>query len=260
MRFFMCLLALMLLALPVKAANSLQTLSLLPSPKLVGQAYTQQALLKWQENRCMSADETLRRVVVLEGGTGIVLDNRTLLTAYHVVFNRYTRQERAKAIIAPVWAANAATFTPEVWETAFTILHKDPQHDVAIIRLTNKTLQGVQPVTLLDDNTHLVEHAMLAAVGNPGGHDRLEMRPVSYLHTSITSQLEGGASYNGLLPAQPRMYFAGEAEGGMSGGALLTCNGQLAGMITHVATDPNRDFGLWRGLAIPVSMLNSILR
>jgi len=178
--------------------------------------------------------ETLLFDIPSEGaGSGIVIDRAGhILTNFHVVSD-------AEAITVTLFDGKAYPAT---------LLGKDPQNDVAVLRI-DAPADMLHPVTLAD-STKLRVGQHVYAIGNPFGLERtLTVGIISSLNRTLPSRT--GRTMKSIIQIDAAI------NPGNSGGPLLSSGGRLIGMNTAIASKTGQSAGV--GFAIPAATLARIV-
>jgi S1-C subfamily serine protease len=180
-------------------------------------------------------DFFLRPVPQQGQGSGFIIDNQGhILTNYHVI-------DDAQTVEVTLW--NKKKFKA-------TRIGVDPVHDVALLQITGA--QDLQPATLAD-STHLLVGQRVYAIGNPFGFSGTMTRGMISAIRSV------------LLPSGNRIEDAIQTDAsvnpGNSGGPLLNSHGDVIGITTMIASNPNggADQSAGIGFAIPISTAKAVV-
>ena len=180
-------------------------------------------------------DFFLRPVPQQGQGSGFIVDNQGhILTNNHVIDN-------AQSVDVTLW--NKKKFKA-------TVLDVDRVHDLALLQIHDA--QNLQPVTL-SDSTNLVVGQRVYAIGNPFGFSGTMTRGIISAIRSVE------------LPSGNRIEDAIQTDAsvnpGNSGGPLLNSHGDVIGITTMIASNPNggADQSAGIGFAIPVSTAKAVL-
>jgi S1-C subfamily serine protease len=180
-------------------------------------------------------DFFLRPVPQQGQGSGFIIDNQGhILTNYHVI-------DDAQTVDVTLW--NKKHFKA-------TRIGVDPIHDVALLQITGA--QDLQPATLAD-STHLLVGQRVYAIGNPFGFSGTMTRGMISAIRSV------------LLPSGNRIEDAIQTDAsvnpGNSGGPLLNSHGDVIGITTMIASNPNggADQSAGIGFAIPISTAKAVV-
>ena len=167
-------------------------------------------------------------------GSGSIIDGQgDILTNYHVI---------ADAEKLTVSFGGGKTYPARV-------VGKDPDTDLAVIRLLE---QPKEPVTVvpLGDSDHLVVGQKVLAIGNPFGLDRtLTTGVISGLQRPIRA--ENGRQIEGAIQTDASI------NPGNSGGPLLDSHGRMIGINSQIESPSGGSAGV--GFAIPVSIAKRIV-
>lgn len=168
-------------------------------------------------------------------GSGFIIDNQGhILTNDHVVDN-------AQNVQVTLW--NKKTFKA-------TVVGVDSIHDIALLQIHGA--QNLQPATLAD-STHLLVGQRVYAIGNPFGFSGTMTRGMISAIRSV------------LLPSGNRIEDAIQTDAsvnpGNSGGPLLNSHGDVIGITTMIASNPNggADQSAGIGFAIPINTAKAIV-
>jgi S1-C subfamily serine protease len=180
-------------------------------------------------------DFFLRPVPQQGQGSGFIIDNQGhILTNYHVV-------DDAQKVEVTLW--NKKKFEA-------TRIGVDPIHDIALLQITGA--KDLQPATLAD-STHLLVGQQVYAIGNPFGFSGTMTRGMISAIRSV------------LLPSGNRIEDAIQTDAsvnpGNSGGPLLNSHGDVVGITTMIASNPNggADQSAGIGFAIPISTAKAVV-
>ena len=180
-------------------------------------------------------DFFLRPVPQQGQGSGFIIDNQGhILTNYHVV-------DQAQNVDVILW--NKKHYKA-------TRIGVDPVHDVALLQISGAT--DLQPATLAD-STHLLVGQQVYAIGNPFGFSGTMTKGMISAIRSV------------LLPSGNRIEDAIQTDAsvnpGNSGGPLLNSHGDVIGITTMIASNPNggADQSAGIGFAIPISTAKAVV-
>jgi S1-C subfamily serine protease len=180
-------------------------------------------------------DFGLRPVPQQGQGSGFIIDNQGhILTNYHVI-------DDAQTVDVTLW--NKKHFKA-------TRIGVDPVHDIALLQITGAT--DLQPATL-SDSSHLLVGQQVYAIGNPFGFSGTMTRGMISAIRSV------------LLPSGNRIEDAIQTDAsvnpGNSGGPLLNSHGDVVGITTMIASNPNggADQSAGIGFAIPISTAKAVV-
>ena len=168
-------------------------------------------------------------------GSGFIIDKQGhILTNNHVV-------EGAQSV--EVTLSNKKKYHA-------TVLGKDKAHDVALLQITNAP--DLQPATLAD-SSHLMVGQQVYAIGNPFGFQGTMTRGIISALRSV--QLPSGMKIDNAIQTDASV------NPGNSGGPLLNSHGEVIGITTMIAGNPNggaeQSAGI--GFAIPISTAKAML-
>jgi len=168
-------------------------------------------------------------------GSGFIIDNQGhILTNDHVIDNAQTVE---------VTLSGKKKFKA-------TVIGADRIHDLALLQITGA--QNLQPATLAD-STHLLVGQRVYAIGNPFGFSGTMTRGIISAIRSV------------LLPSGNRVEDAIQTDAsvnpGNSGGPLLNSHGDVIGITTMIASNPNggADQSAGIGFAIPISTAKAVV-
>jgi len=163
-------------------------------------------------------------------GSGVIVDARQglVLTNNHVIAN-------ADAI---------AVTLRDGRRVMAKLVGTDPETDIAVIRIPAERLTALP----LADSDKLRVGDFVVAIGNPFG-----------LGQTVTSGIISalGRSGNGIEGYEDFIQTDASINPGNSGGALVTLNGQLAGINTAIYSQSGGSIGI--GFAIPANMARQVL-
>jgi S1-C subfamily serine protease len=168
-------------------------------------------------------------------GSGFIIDKQGhILTNNHVV-------EGAQSV--EVTLANKKKYRA-------TVLDKDKAHDLALLQITNAP--DLQPATLAD-STHLMVGQQVYAIGNPFGFQGTMTRGIISALRSV--QLPTGMKIDNAIQTDASV------NPGNSGGPLLNSRGEVIGITTLIAGNPNggADQSAGIGFAIPIATAKAVL-
>jgi S1-C subfamily serine protease len=193
------------------------------------------AVVNITSTEVVCCDFFLRPVPQQGQGSGFIIDNQGhILTNYHVV-------QDAQTVEVTLW--NKKKFKA-------TRIGVDPIHDVALLQINGAT--DLQPATLADSQ-HLLVGQLVYAIGNPFGFSGTMTRGMISAIRSV------------LLPSGNRIEDAIQTDAsvnpGNSGGPLLNSHGDVVGITTMIASNPNggaeQSAGI--GFAIPISTAKAVV-
>jgi S1-C subfamily serine protease len=168
-------------------------------------------------------------------GSGFIVDNQGhILTNNHVIDN-------AQSVEVTLW--NKKKFKA-------TVLNVDPIHDLALLKIQNAP--DLQPATLADASS-LVVGQRVYAIGNPFGFSGTMTRGIISAIRSV--QLPSGNRIEDAIQTDASV------NPGNSGGPLLNSHGEVIGITTMIASNPNggADQSAGIGFAIPMSTAKAVL-
>jgi S1-C subfamily serine protease len=193
------------------------------------------AVVNITSTEVVCCDFFLRPVPQQGQGSGFIIDNQGhILTNYHVV-------QDAQTVEVTLW--NKKKFKA-------TRIGVDPIHDIALLQINGAT--DLQPATLADSQ-HLLVGQLVYAIGNPFGFSGTMTRGMISAIRSV------------LLPSGNRIEDAIQTDAsvnpGNSGGPLLNSHGDVVGITTMIASNPNggaeQSAGI--GFAIPISTAKAVV-
>ena len=168
-------------------------------------------------------------------GSGFVLDKQGhILTNNHVVEG---------AQLVEVTLANKKKYKA-------TVLGTDKSHDLALLQISD--VPNLSPATLAD-STNLMVGQRVYAIGNPFGFQGTMTRGIISALRSV--QLPTGVKIDNAIQTDASV------NPGNSGGPLLNSRGEVIGITTMIATNPNSnaDQSAGIGFAIPISTAKAVL-
>jgi S1-C subfamily serine protease len=167
-------------------------------------------------------------------GSGSIIDAQgNILTNYHVI-------EDAEKLTVSFGGGKSYPAR---------VVGKDPDTDLAVIRLLE---QPKEPLTVvpLGDSDHLVVGQKVLAIGNPFGLDRtLTTGVISGLERPIHA--ENGRQIEGAIQTDASI------NPGNSGGPLLDSHGRMIGINSQIESPSGASAGV--GFAIPVSIAKRVV-
>ena len=168
-------------------------------------------------------------------GSGFILDRQGhILTNNHVVEG---------AQLVEVTLANKKKYKAKVLAT-------DRSHDLALLQIDN--VPDLSPATLAD-SAHLMVGQQVYAIGNPFGFQGTMTRGIISALRSV--QLPTGVKIDNAIQTDASV------NPGNSGGPLLNSHGEVIGITTMIATNPNgnaeQSAGI--GFAIPIGTAKAVL-
>jgi S1-C subfamily serine protease len=136
-----------------------------------------------------------------------------------------------------------------------TVVQTDRNHDIALLQIKDPkggAITGLEPATLAD-NGNLVVGQRVYAIGNPFGFSGTMTRGIISAIRSI-----GMPSGNKIEDA---IQTDASINPGNSGGPLLNSRGEVIGITTMIATNPNSnaDQSAGIGFAIPITTAKAVL-
>jgi S1-C subfamily serine protease len=167
-------------------------------------------------------------------GSGSIIDEQgDILTNYHVI---------ADAEKLTVSFGNGKNYPARV-------IGKDPDTDLAVIRLLETPKEPITVVSLGDSDKLIVGQKVLA-IGNPFGLDRtLTTGVISGLQRPIRAQ--NGRQIEGAIQTDASI------NPGNSGGPLLDSHGRMIGINSQIESPSGASAGV--GFAIPVNIAKRIV-
>ena len=168
-------------------------------------------------------------------GSGFILDKQGhILTNNHVIDN-------AQMIEVTLW--NKKKYKA-------TVVGVDRNHDIALLQI--KDVPDLEPATL-SDSTNLVVGQRVYAIGNPFGFSGTMTRGIISAIRSV--QMPSGNKIEDAIQTDASV------NPGNSGGPLLNSRGEVIGITTLIATNPNSnaDQSAGIGFAIPISTAKAVL-
>jgi S1-C subfamily serine protease len=168
-------------------------------------------------------------------GSGFIVDNQGhILTNNHVIDN-------AQTVEVTLW--NKKKFKA-------TVIGVDHIHDLALLQIHDA--QSLQPATLAD-STSLAVGQRVYAIGNPFGFSGTMTRGIISAIRSV--QLPSGNRIEDAIQTDASV------NPGNSGGPLLNSHGDVIGITTMIASNPNggADQSAGIGFAIPISTAKAVL-
>ncbi|HEX5283993.1 MAG TPA: trypsin-like peptidase domain-containing protein [Bryocella sp.] len=168
-------------------------------------------------------------------GSGFIIDKEGhILTNNHVV-------EGAQSV--EVRLSNKKTYKAKVLGT-------DKAHDIALLQIDN--VPDLQPATLAD-SSHLAVGQRVYAIGNPFGFQGTMTRGIISALRSV--ELPSGVKIDNAIQTDAAV------NPGNSGGPLLNSHGEVIGITTMIAGNPNGGVAQSAGIgfAIPISTAKAVL-
>lgn len=176
------------------------------------------------------------RPVPQEGqGSGFILDKEGhILTNHHVIEN---------AQLVEVTLSNKHKYKA-------TVIGDDPNHDLALLQIQGAP--DLQPATLAD-STQLVVGQQVYAIGNPFGFSGTMTNGIISAIRSV--EMPSGNKIEDAIQTDASV------NPGNSGGPLLNSHGEVIGITTLIASNPNggADQSAGIGFAIPISTAKAVL-
>ena len=167
-------------------------------------------------------------------GSGFILDKQGhIATNYHVIAD----------------AQNIEVQTSDKHRYKARVIGKDQRHDIALLQIDAPNLQPV----LLAQSHDLVPGQKVYAIGNPFGLNGSMTTGIISAIRSIRGPL-GGQIENAIQTDE-------EIKPGNSGGPLLNSRGEVIGINSLIATNPNEsvDQSAGIGFAIPIDTAKAVL-
>jgi S1-C subfamily serine protease len=168
-------------------------------------------------------------------GSGFVLDKEGhILTNNHVV-------EGAQSLEVTLW--NQKKYKASV-------VGVDRNHDIALLQIHD--VSGLEPATLAESEG-LVVGQRVYAIGNPFGFSGTMTRGIISALRAV--QLPSGVKIEDAIQTDASI------NPGNSGGPLLNSHGEVIGITTMIATNPNGDADQSAGIgfAIPIATAKAVL-
>ena len=168
-------------------------------------------------------------------GSGFVLDKEGhILTNNHVVEG---------AQLVEVTLSNQKKYKA-------TVVSTDRNHDIALLQIHG--VPNLEPATLAD-SAGLVVGQQVYAIGNPFGFSGTMTRGIISALRAV--QLPSGVKIDAAIQTDASV------NPGNSGGPLLNSHGEVIGITTMIATNPNSnaDQSAGIGFAIPISTAKAVL-
>jgi S1-C subfamily serine protease len=136
-----------------------------------------------------------------------------------------------------------------------TVVTADRGHDIALLQIRNsngKAVAGLQPATLADSKG-LVVGQRVYAIGNPFGFSGTMTRGIISALRAV--RLPSGVNVDDAIQTDASV------NPGNSGGPLLNSHGDVIGITTMIATNPNAnvDQSAGIGFAIPIATAKAVL-
>jgi S1-C subfamily serine protease len=173
-------------------------------------------------------------------GSGFILD-----TDGHILTNNHVIEGAQKV---EVTLSNQKKYKA-------TIISADRAHDIALLQIRNSNgnvVAGLQPATLADSKG-LVVGQRVYAIGNPFGFSGTMTRGIISALRAV--QLPSGVKVDDAIQTDASV------NPGNSGGPLLNSHGDVIGITTMIATNPNTnvDQSAGIGFAIPIATAKAVL-
>ena len=166
-------------------------------------------------------------------GSGSILDQQgNILTNYHVI-------EGAEKVSVSIGQKDYAAM----------IVGRDPDTDLAVIRLLEKPA-GTLTVVPLGDSDKLVVGQKVLAIGNPFGLDRT-------LTTGVISGLQRPIRARNNRLIEGAIQTDASINPGNSGGPLLDSRGRMIGINSQILSPSGSSAGV--GFAVPVNIAKRVV-
>ncbi|MFD7709062.1 S1C family serine protease [Streptomyces sp. NPDC059786] len=175
-------------------------------------------------------------------GSGVVYDGKGhIVTNAHVVGSERTFKVTT--------AGSEATLTAR-------LVHSYPEQDLAVLKL-DKVPDGVRAASFGDSSKVAVGRIVLA-MGSPLGLSSSVTQGIVSATGRTVSESSGGGGTGATIPNMVQTSAA--INPGNSGGALVDLDGQVVGIPTLAATDPDLGGSAAPGIgfAIPASMVKTV--
>jgi S1-C subfamily serine protease len=130
-----------------------------------------------------------------------------------------------------------------------TVVGRDPDTDLAVIKLVEKPKEAITIVPLGDSDRLIVGQKVLA-IGNPFGLDRT-------LTTGVISGLQRPIRARNNQPIEGAIQTDASINPGNSGGPLLDSRGRMIGINSQIQSTSGSSAGV--GFAIPVNIAKRIV-
>lgn len=130
-----------------------------------------------------------------------------------------------------------------------TVVGRDPDTDLAVIRLLEKPKEAITLIPLGDSDKLIVGQKVLA-IGNPFGLDRT-------LTTGVISGLQRPIRARNGRPIEGAIQTDASINPGNSGGPLLDSRGRMIGINSQIQSPSGASAGV--GFAIPVNIAKRIV-
>ncbi len=168
-------------------------------------------------------------------GSGFILDKQGhILTNYHVI-------QGAQLVEVTLW--NKKKYKA-------TVVGSDQSHDIALLQIQGTA--DLEPATLAD-SSHLMVGQEVYAIGNPFGFNGTMTRGIISALRSVATPT--GAKIENAIQTDASV------NPGNSGGPLLNSRGEVIGITTMIANNPNggADQSAGIGFAIPIDTAKAVL-
>ena len=173
-------------------------------------------------------------------GSGVVYDgNGDIVTNAHVVGNATTVQVFPATGGETLQAKVLGTFTPD---------------DLAVVRVTSGA--GSLKKAIFGDSTNITAGEIVLAMGNPLGLTGSVTQGI--ISATGRTVSEASASGGGTVTLANTLQTSAAINGGNSGGALVNLAGQVIGIPTAAARDPEAGAAPGIGFAIPSDTATNI--
>lgn len=167
-------------------------------------------------------------------GSGSILDQQgNILTNYHVI-------EGAQKVSVSMGGQK---------DYPATVVGRDPDTDLAVIRLTEKPA-GPLTVIPLGDSDKLIVGQKVLAIGNPFGLDRT-------LTTGVISGLQRPIRARNNRLIEGAIQTDASINPGNSGGPLLDSHGRMIGINSQILSPSGSSAGV--GFAVPVNIAKRVV-
>jgi S1-C subfamily serine protease len=167
-------------------------------------------------------------------GSGSILDQQgNILTNYHVIAN-------AQSLSVSLGGKK---------DYPAVVVGRDPDTDLAVIRLTEKP-PGPLTVVPMGDSDKLVVGQKVLAIGNPFGLDRT-------LTTGVISGLQRPIRARNNRLIEGAIQTDASINPGNSGGPLLDSRGRMIGINSQILSPSGSSAGV--GFAVPVSIAKRVV-
>lgn len=171
-------------------------------------------------------------------GSGFLLNNGRMITAFHVV----------EGVTAENGVINVVFDNKSNEAYSAQVAAANPQFDLAIIVLN--TVPNVEPMMLANPKAITIGEP-IAVIGSPGGwQDVVTTGRVAAIHQDV-SQLEAALSDFILIDA--------DIEPGSSGSMVIDEDGNIVGMVSAIIGE-HADIGLGKKAVIPVDKILQLIK